>query len=241
MRKLIVPAAVLAVCLMASVSSAAITGSKHDFGSQGWSGGQTCAPCHAPHTTILKDADGNLLGGPLWNHELSKITDYKVYDDTGAGKTAKMDQNSKLCLSCHDGTVALDSFGGVTGTSFITNPKAVFGNDLSDDHPVGGDAAWPQTFDPTATKDANGNDVTGKGGWTGRSSLVVPNLRDAKRIMPLRKMADGTLVVGCTSCHEPHNKSNQDHLLWVKNTGAGTTVDGRAVNGSTLCLNCHIK
>jgi hypothetical protein len=30
-------------------------------------------------------------------------------------------------------------------------------------------------------------------------------------------------------------------MLWVKNDGPATTVDGRTVSGSALCMNCHKK
>lgn len=219
MRKLIVPAAMLAVCLMGSASRASIIGTAHDFGGTTWSGNQICAPCHTPHGAIQKDANGKVIAGPLWNHTLSTAT-YTLYlDSTGTGVTGDVDQNSKLCLSCHDGTVALDSFGGATGSTFIMADSKL-GTDLSNDHPIGQHAVW-QTPNP--------------------SYLVDPALRTAAGIMPLRPMADGRLAVGCTSCHEPHNRKTQKFLLWVKNDGPGTTVDGRAVSGSTLCMNCHKK
>jgi hypothetical protein len=91
---------------------------------------------------------------------------------------------------------------------------------LSNDHPIGEAAIWWTTTPPY---------------------MVDQSFRTAAGIMPLRKMADGRLAVGCTSCHEPHNRKNTDHMLWVKNNGPGTTVDGRSVSGSTLCLNCHKK
>ena len=73
-----------------------------------------------------------------------------------------MDSASRLCLSCHDGTVALDSFmgkeGGTAG-SFIgtggvagTEMNLLSGtNDLANDHPVGYRATYKEnaglTFD----------------------------------------------------------------------------------------------
>jgi hypothetical protein len=216
--RFILPA--MAVCLLiAGSAQASIGGSKHDFGSFGWAKNQICLPCHAPHNTILKDANGVAVGGPLWNHTLSTAT-YTLYIDesTGQGVTGKVDTNSVLCLSCHDGTVAVDSFGGAAGVQELTGGK--LGTDLSNDHPIGEAAVWP-TPNP--------------------SYMVDPALRDAKRIMPLRQLADGRKAVGCTSCHEPHNRASTDHMLWVNNAGAATTVDGRAVSGSVLCLNCHKK
>lgn len=210
--------AIFGVCCIATASFAGISTSKHNFGSMAWSGNQICQPCHTPHNATLKDANGNLLEGPLWNHTLSSAT-YTLYlDSSGAGVTGDVDQNSKLCLSCHDGTVALDSFGGATGNQYITNVKRVFGTDLSKNHPIGAAAIYPT---PTP------------------SDMVDPALRNTAGIMPLRAMADGKLAVGCTSCHEPHNRKSQNYMLWVKNSAPATTVDGRAVTGSALCMNCH--
>ena len=212
--------AVLALCFMANSSFAGITGSKHDFGQFGWAKNQICLPCHTPHNAIVRDAQGVLVGGPLWNHTLSTAT-YTLYvdPDTGQNVTGQVDTNSRLCLSCHDGTVALDSFGGGAGTQQMTGTGLV-GTDLSNDHPIGEAAIWP-TPNPT--------------------HLVDPALRSAQRIMPLRRLADGRLTVGCTSCHEPHNRKNTTSMLWVKNDGPATTVDGRTVSGSALCMNCHKK
>jgi nitrate/TMAO reductase-like tetraheme cytochrome c subunit len=212
--------AVIAICLMVSPVLAGISGSKHDFGTAGWAKNEICLPCHTPHNAVLRDAAGAVIQGPLWNHTLSNATYVLYYDpDTGTPVQGAVDQNSKLCLSCHDGTVALDSFGGVTGNTFISGSFNV-GTDLGNDHPIGEAAIWP-TPNP--------------------AYLVDPALRTAAGIMPLRRMADNRLAVGCTSCHEPHNRKNQENMLWVKNNGPGTTVDNRAVTGSLLCMNCHKK
>ncbi len=210
--------ALVAVCVMAGNSFAGISGSAHDFGQFQWAKNQICLPCHTPHNAIVRDSTGAVLSGPLWNHTLSTAT-YTLYlDQSGAGVTGKVDTNSILCLSCHDGTVAVDSFGGGQGVQQLTG--GLIGTDLSDDHPIGEYAIWP-TPNP--------------------SYMVDPALRDAQHIMALRPMADGRLSVGCTSCHEPHNRKNTDHMLWVQNSGTATTVDGRTVSGSALCLNCHKK
>jgi hypothetical protein len=228
-------AAILAALAMTSAVHAGIVGSKHDFGGKAWSNKEICLPCHTPHNAQVFASDGTTeLGGPLWNHTLSNAT-YTMYMPQADGTTKRaagnVDTNSMLCLSCHDGTVALDSFGGGAGTagpigsaSNGTDPLANLGTDLSNDHPIGDAAIWP-TPNP--------------------SYMVDPSLRVG--IMPLRPMATGKLAVGCTSCHEPHNRTNKGgandpkHMLWVANDIAGTTVDGRAVSGSLLCLNCHKK
>jgi hypothetical protein len=224
MKKMIL-SALIVLGLTASVSLASIGGSAHDFANTtkyptNWSSGQICAPCHAPHNTIAKDAEGNDIEAPLWNHKLPSNS-YRMYVGGVDTASAKVDENSILCLSCHDGTIALDSFGGVTGTTMLASGnKANLSTDLRNDHPMGDAAIWP-TPNP--------------------SYMVDPALRTAAGIMPLRPMTDGKLAVGCTSCHEPHNRKNTRHMLWVANNAAGTTVAGTAVSGSVLCLNCHKK
>ena len=132
------------VALAATVSAQGISGSAHDFSSKGWnSSGQICLPCHTPHNAM---ASGK--GNVLWNHTSSTAT-YTLYDPG----YAQPGPSSKKCLSCHDGTVALDSFGGTTGNTPIAG-KARLGTDLSDDHPVGViyNATAPGYTIPTLTK-----------------------------------------------------------------------------------------
>jgi hypothetical protein len=238
-----------------AVGGSGIRGSAHDFGGQTWSGNEICRPCHAPHNTTPTSAtivttngttqvSQQILSGPLWNHTLAQNGQYKMYISVSqtytlpAGYTVNgtntlstsyqqattgqnVDTNSILCLSCHDGTVALDSFGGATGNQYMNGGVvggANFGTDLTNDHPIGAGAIW-----------------------TNPSYMVPQELRDAQGIMPIRLMPDGTKAVGCTSCHEPHNRTGNPNMLWVPNNKAGTTVDGRAVSGSLLCMNCHKK
>lgn len=110
---------------------AVITGSAHDFSGNAWSGGEICVPCHTPH-----NADTTVSLSPLWNHELTTES-FTVYTgvDIDATDLDQPNGDSLLCLSCHDGSVALDSFGGSTGTNFIAAAGNV-GTDLSDDHPI---------------------------------------------------------------------------------------------------------
>lgn len=211
---------VIAIGLLAQTNYGGISGSKHDFGQFGWARNQICLPCHTPHNAIVRDGTGALVGGPLWNHTLTSVVTYDLYLNwqDGTVETGAVDPNSRLCLSCHDGTVAVDSFGGGAGNQQLTG--GLLGTDLSNDHPIGEAAIWWTTTPPY---------------------MVDPALRTAAGIMPLRKMSDGRLAVGCTSCHEPHNRKNTQYMLWVNNAIPGTTVDGRSVSGSLLCMNCHKK
>ncbi|MBL4699917.1 MAG: cytochrome c3 family protein [Phycisphaeraceae bacterium] len=208
--------AVLAVTLFTSVSFAGIVGSDHDFSGAGWNatGGQICQPCHTPH-----GADTTIAGSPLWNRIPTTAT-YTTHAGSGQAATA-IDDNSRLCLSCHDGTIAMDNFGGNTsGTAMITG-AALLGTDLSNDHPIGADAVWSGTYDAAAAPGSQ---------WTAEKTYMVSqNTRDTANIMPLRPVGTGNPAVGCTSCHEPHNRNSQSNMLWMSNAA------------SALCLNCHVK
>ena len=106
-----------------------ITASAHDFSTTGWSGGRICVACHTPH-----NSDATVTDAPLWNHELTAST-FTMYDRASLDGviTTGPDGVSLLCLSCHDGTVAKDSFGGASGTDFMTGAPNL-GTDLSNDH-----------------------------------------------------------------------------------------------------------
>ncbi len=180
---------ILTICmLVASVASAAITGSKHDFSSLGWNGGgEICAPCHTPH-----NANG-ATGAPLWNHSESTAT-FTLYSSTTLDATVAAPAGvSKLCLSCHDGTVALDSFGGATGSTNISG-TALVGTDLSNDHPVS---------------------------FTYNTALATTDggLKDPAT----DSTVNGLLFSGkmeCASCHDVHNGASLASLLRISNASS---------------------
>lgn len=113
--------------LLPREAAASIQGTAHDLSAVG--GGNVCSFCHTPH--------GALAGTPLWNHELSTAV-YKIYQSSSLeARVGQPTGSSKLCLSCHDGTVALThtTRGGAAGV-YITPGSANLGTDLSDDHPI---------------------------------------------------------------------------------------------------------
>lgn len=194
------PVIVLVVvgALAGSAGSAAwadIAGSSHDFSSQAWSKGERCLPCHTPH-----NASGP-TDAPLWNHQLTAAT-FVPYSSETIDSTALVGQpgmTSKLCLSCHDGTVAVDSFGGAPGSTYIAPEKSV-GTDLSDDHPIG--MFWRhQTDTPTCS---NCHDLRNGG---------------TPRLLPFFGVGNDKRVE-CATCHDPHDKASQPSMLRMSNTGS---------------------
>ncbi len=207
-----------------------IVGSPHDFSNQAWNNQrELCRVCHVPHDNNMASMRG--AQGMLWNHELSSAT-YTMYaspslDGTTSGQPTG---TSKLCLGCHDGTVALDAFD-MNGS------------------PAPGVGTFIQDVNPDFR-------VPGGNYWTGN----VGDLRATHPIsMVYDENADGGLApkttafggsgtiadvleggrVQCSSCHDVHDSPGESvpgtHLLRVAQTPA---QGGRA---SGLCLTCHVK
>lgn len=212
MRRKLITAAIAAAAAFGAMSAtgATIVGSAHDFSASGWSGGQICIACHAPHNNL------NAAGSLLWNHALTTAT-FTLYSSPtmNAGAPGQPAGTSKLCLSCHDGTVALDSFGGNTGTSFVTG-TANLGTNLGNDHPIG------IHYDATlVSADGGLKAITspaniGPGGV--KTGTIESNLLYSGK-------------VECSSCHDVHNTNTAITAALLKISNAS----------SALCLTCHIK
>jgi predicted CXXCH cytochrome family protein len=163
-----------------------------------------CIFCHTVHRS-----NGET---PLWNHNMSGETNYIVYHSpTLKAVVGQPNGSSRLCLSCHDGTVALGSVNSrTTGISMqngvtkmpgnpSTNPNNL-GTDLSGDHPIS------FTYDATlVTQDSTLNNPST---LTGSVKL------------------DHNGQMQCDSCHDPHNNQFGNFLV-MDNTG------------SALCIVCH--
>jgi len=201
-----------------TVALALIAGGDHDLNSSlTIADSQTCIVCHTPHS-----ADGTVTAGPLWNHEVTGVSTYTLYDSvTLDASTTISDPSgvSKLCLSCHDGTVAVDNYGDETaGTIFMgqgpLSGTAALDSDLSNDHPISF-----QYTDALATTDGGlATPSTDPSGIVGGTTIDVDML------------FSGSLE--CASCHDVHDAAAAGvggHLLVKPNTN------------SDLCTTCHEK
>lgn len=181
---------------LAGTSWGAIAGSKHDFSSKGWANGEICLPCHAPHNNRASSVV------VLWNHA-DTTAGYTMYSSgsMNAAIPTGPSAGSKTCLSCHDGTVALDSFGGNTGTNFISaSSTALLSTDLSNDHPISftyntSIASLDRFLKDPATANS------GLGGTIANDMLIEGK-------------------VECSSCHDVHNQYNVTKLLKKSNAGS---------------------
>ncbi len=82
---------------------------------------RVCVFCHTPHHASMDDS---LINGPLWNHELSTAS-YTTWSPTLTNsppyivnvgfvnvlttQPPQLDGSSRMCMSCHDGTVGIGS------------------------------------------------------------------------------------------------------------------------------------
>jgi len=190
LRPLIVRMTVLSALAALGVAAApsstpapGLAGTKHDFTRLGLSQDQKCSACHVPRNGEDGGSDA------LWDESRDSGKRYKLYG-TGSGALGAA---SLLCLSCHDGSSAIDAFGGVEGGSSMADiggGGSVIGRnrDLSGDHPVG--VEYP--------------------GWDRDYRTMVAVEQEGYVQLP-----DGR--VECSSCHDPHGQSGVDKLLVKSN------------------------
>ncbi|MDC0358622.1 cytochrome c3 family protein [Oligoflexia bacterium] len=180
----------LIIGLTPVTSVADISASKHDFSGNSWSGGKICIVCHTPH-----NADTTVADAPLWNHTVTSAT-YTLYSSPSLVNQPQQPRGpSKLCLSCHDGTVAVESFGGNTGNTYVSG-EALIGTNLSDDHPISID--WDHQNDLPSCLNCH----SAHAGW----------------VSPL-PFFDG--FVECSSCHDVHNGAPANgKMLRMPKTGS---------------------
>jgi predicted CXXCH cytochrome family protein len=198
--------------------------------------GQTCIFCHTPH--------GGSDSIPLWNRTAPTGGAYQLYASsttfattTGAQIAASV---SGACMSCHDGTMAMDvlinlngvpsaasvaftrqagakstytSVGGGTSNQ-MSGGLPFLGTDLRNDHPV---TIVYETARAATPAEYVAQIING-----GRTTV------GSTAPLPLFGSSSITATVECASCHNAHNNSLGNFLR-------------KANTGSAICLSCHIK
>ena len=210
------PMPVAMLILISFLSQAAwggsIIGSPHDFRGYLWNrSGEICLPCHAPHYT-------KTLPAPLWNHDLPQQT-YITYGRThsptmDAEVNRQPDGISKICLSCHDGIVASETYGRNAHAAAYPFGKDPISTVSGNNHPIS------FTYDSAlAMKERDLYDPSTKlSGLTGSTGTISADMLFSNRME-------------CSSCHDVHNtKAVPGTKLLVKDNA-----------GSALCLTCHDK
>jgi hypothetical protein len=236
--------------LMAFAARGGIVGSPHDFSHYSWNTdpadpATVCSTCHTPH-----HADNSVA--PLWGHQITS-QNFILYTGVGVPGSAMQAvpsqsqlNQSLACLSCHDGTVAINTYGGNpqwggpawknqynAAGQFLTNSAliTVNNNDLSHSHPIG------FTYDSTlVSKDKFLRQPTANvlipvsGQWNPPSDPTVNGF-----------LLNGNNTVECTSCHDVHNEAGTPYDPTAnRNLVKIVGVDGNG-DGSLLCRSCHNK
>lgn len=246
--------------LTAATAFAGIASTKHNLGSAGtaaqWQATNTaeiCVFCHTPHGS---DTSAPV---PLWNKALPSGASYTRYSALGTstldGAEIEVGSVSLACLSCHDGSQAMDvvinapgsggynaagaSFDG--GPAMTGTPIPMLGTDLRNDHPIsiqyaGGGCSTTDTacgtlgdsdFTTPATASINGTQQW----WVDTTGAGTREKVDM--ILYTRTLGAVTQpFVECASCHDPHveaKAANEVSFLRVSQAGSG------------VCLACHTK
>lgn len=230
-----------------TIGQHSVVGSAHDLSVSGpgmihaLDEEQVCIFCHTPH-----HASGQ---APLWNRHMPP-THYRVYRSSTTD--ARVDQPSgpsKMCLSCHDGALAIGLLASrppddpvVMSRRTIPPGPGDLSLDLSDDHPIG------FRYDRALV-------------FRDRQLRFPELLSDELRLGPHNE-------VHCTTCHDPHDNAIGNFLRvpelrsalctachdmngWRQSAHAisGARVPGRAVDvrerlphqtvAENGCANCH--
>jgi hypothetical protein len=232
-----------------------IANTKHNLSSTGAAGqnktsstDEICVFCHTPHGADTAAA------APLWNKSLTAIggAAYKTYESLGSttidgafatdGVTGSVSVGSVslACLSCHDGTQAMDNIinapgsggysasgGGPNGLAYTwtgarvdangkmtnaTDTLAMLGPDLSNDHPIGIQYC------------GGGQSTTATGGACVDKDFKAPSTR---QIGTKQVWWVDTNVTGSTT-----NREKSDMILYTRDFN-GTT------GPSVECASCH--
>jgi len=196
MLKKLIAIAALAISMALSITGTAnadsIVNSDHDLGGSNTNDDlQVCVYCHTPHSAST--------AAPLWNRDLP-VGAYTMYGSPTLDMTiaASPQGTSLACLSCHDGTIAVDQLlnfpPNMTSNNTQIDAGVNFGTDLSNDHPIS--VTYDTTQDP--------NFIAAVAGQVGGLQLF----------------GTGADQVECATCHLVHDPAISPFLR-ISNTGSG--------------------
>jgi hypothetical protein len=219
---------------------------------------EVCVYCHTPHF-----ANPEAVDAPLWNRMNSGAV-YTPYSSSTMDTTpGQPTGNSVACLSCHDGTVALDALvnapgrGLGTSTTGVSNPSYTFPSGVVNAtftnnpawslmwtfHEGTNTLAVPATLAESGGRVLIGTDLSNDHPISMPYPTVAqdpgfnqpPGTPGSPRVFPngIRTFAGDK--VECGSCHEPHWGSTQASAKGIVNKLRVSNTQ------SAMCLTCHIK
>ncbi len=202
---------------------------------------EICKFCHIPHK-----ASSNV---PLWDHTISSVS-YSQYTSTTFSSSYQYqypDNTSKLCLSCHDGTIAIGAtINGqinVVGGSLLdpdqslsisasSNIGGSTGVALMDDHPIS------ITFN---SEKNNYYTTIGQTDPVNCRSCHDPHGEDKDPIVKKFLSQSNSNSTLCLKCHNPAYWSSNPsiHQSSNKTLPSGLSHTGYTTVASNGCENCH--
>ena len=215
---------------------AGVVDSKHNLSSSGpgsikaTSESEICIFCHTPHNASPS--------GPLWNRR-NPGGNYIPYSSSSAtASPGNPTGASILCLSCHDGTIALGELnsrttdinvaGGPTMPSGPTN----LSKDLSDDHPISFSYSSSQSAKPSELVSASTLNAAVKLDNSGQLQCTsCHNAHDDKfgKFLVMSNL-NGAL---CLTCHIKDGWPESSH------SNSNATWNGKPVSDHA-CQSCHV-
>lgn len=199
---------------------------------------QICIFCHTPHGAVAT---------PLWNRSLSSASYIVPSSAVSQWVTLKSkpqnppDGDSRLCLSCHDGTVAIGSIanlggapttismqgsGSLTGAGTLSaTAPSYIGTDLSGHHPV--------------SIEVNNALINDK---LVQCNNAIVSFRVCNPAVPIKLRPTNNLYgagphtglgVQCSSCHDAHDDPIPGTSKFLR---LGTPADT-----TQLCTKCHLN
>ena len=205
----LVPTLAVAIVMSGPVTAGSVVESAHNLSATGpgtvraASESRVCKFCHTPHQAAPATA--------LWNRRNPGTTYAPYFSSTALASPGQPNGASLLCLSCHDGTVALgdvldrsSSIPMSGGTVTMPPGRSRTGTDLRNHHPV------------SFAYDAS---LAGRKG-----ELALPSS------LPREVRLDRSGQMQCTSCHDPHDNDYGDFLV-MRNDNSRLCVECHRKSG----------
>ena len=206
-------------------AGAGVLYSSHNFYEEAWNVGpggkpnEVCGVCHIPHVEGRPTDRTNTT--PLWGRAMSSVS-YTMYSSLSLQGTVEPQPtgSSRLCLSCHDGSVGMEMFHTGSGSTPIstspTSSRVLPGRpgrtDFGADHPIS--ITYPTT-------DTGLRPTTSPFGVAG--GTIADVLEGGK--------------VECATCHDIHNRE----VPTLNGTAYLRMTVQDPASPSAICFACHLK
>lgn len=227
---------------------------------------QICVFCHTPHAAT----DG---ATPLWNRKVAGsgyTQNYVMYDSSTLdakqvqGALNQPGGSSKLCLSCHDGTIAVGSVNVLNGQGSTTPGTQTIATTGGPNMPAGSGTTtgFTRNLGVDLTNDhpislSYNSELVNRDGELRLPDNVLVGTRSAgvKPKLPLEKtgpVGTNEAQVQCATCHDPHIREqneatvgNQKFLrlnrFQHQNPPSSSGFNATDNSGDIICLACHNK